>query len=140
MFILGKEPENEQEYCDLANALIAWAKKETSHNINDFPLSLLIPPNRFSEYAKQSDYFKRGLLIALQLIGARREQLAHEGRLNRQIVMATMPLYDLDYKQLVLNLRHNTEEESEPKTFNIYMGDPASGNVTLETSYTIPKR
>ncbi len=137
--LFGKEPETEEEFQALGNTLVLWAEKESSLNIDEFPLSHRILPEKLKEFAKKSDYFDRALQFALSVIGTRRERLAMEGKINQRIVLATMPLYDSTYKNWILNLK-NPEESAQPTTLNVYMGDLSSGDATLETSYTIPKR
>jgi hypothetical protein len=138
--IFGKEPETEEEFYTLGNSLVVWAEKEDSINIDEFPLSLRILPEQLKEFAKKSDYFTRALKIALHIIGTRRERLAMQGTINQRIVLATMPLYDSEYRKWLLNLKHNPETESEPTTWNIYMKDYSTGESRLINSYTVPPK
>lgn len=137
LLLAGKEPQSEEEYRALADALVKWAGKEDALNIDEFPLGLKIPAHLFREFGKKSDYFDRAFDISLRLIGCRREKLVHEGKMDRNIVMATMPLYDPEYKQWLLLKKQEPEEIKEPAVWNIYTGYP-EGEPKLINSYTVP--
>ena len=72
-------------------------------------------PRDFERLGENSEYFAKVYDIALHLIGSRRERLAQENIMSPQIVMATMPLYNSGYRQLILNLKYKGEGASETK-------------------------
>jgi hypothetical protein len=49
------------------------------------------------------------------MVGARRERLAQQGVLNQQIVLATMPLYNPQYKRWVKCLKYKNDAAGETK-------------------------
>ncbi len=120
-FILGREPKTDKEYRAMANALIQWAQQETSLCIQDFLLNRLISPDCFTEFAKKSDYFARAYEIAIHMIGVRRERLAQQGVLNQQIVLATMPLYNPQYKRWIKCLKYKDDAAGETKIIVVKM-------------------
>lgn len=110
--LFRKDPETELEYQELADAFIEWSKKEDTLTFNSFPLSLMIPVSSFDTYPEKSEYFAKAYDIALRTIGARRERLAREGKANSQIVLATMPLYDPEYKKWLRSLKQKEQEQA----------------------------
>jgi hypothetical protein len=113
--ILGKEPQSSEEFHALANKLIKWARNKDSINIEDFPLSFLISPEIFAEFSNKSEYFAKAYNISRRLIGSRRKQLALKGSINSQIVLATLPLYEPEYKKWLMSLRLKQENVGETK-------------------------
>lgn len=130
--LLRQDPETELEYHELADELIEWSKKEDSLTFNSFPLDLMIPVDNFNNYPEKSEYFSQAYDIALRNVGARRERLAREGVINSQIVLATMPLYDPEYKKWLKSMRQKEQEHK--------------GNITVviekfpETNLVPPKK
>ena len=125
-FALGKEPANGDEYRLLANALVQWAQKDTSLNINDFFLNLLLSPNSVKNFFGESEYFSRAYDIALRLIGSRRERLAREGVIHPQLVIATMPLYDAEYRKWLIAVRQKDEAHGETKIITVQIPEYCS--------------
>lgn len=119
--ILGNVPQSSEELHALANKLIKWAQNEDSINIEDFPLSLLISPEIFVEFANKSEYFAKAYDISLRIIGSRRKRLALKGSMNSQIVLATLPLYEPEYKKWLMSLRLKQENVGETKFIIVEM-------------------
>lgn len=113
--ILGNEPQSPEEFQAVANKLIKWAQKEDSINIEDFSLSLLISPKTFAEWVNKSDYFSSAYDIALRIVGSRRKKLAQTGILNTSLVLATLPLYEPEYRKWLISLRLKEENAGETK-------------------------
>ena len=108
-------PTTQEEYKILADELIHWANQKDSLIINSFPISIMMPPKVFYELPTSSEYFAHAFDIALQIVGERREKLAQEGIIDKQIVLQTMPLYNPNYRRWLMSLKDKTENKGETK-------------------------
>ncbi|MBY0109657.1 MAG: hypothetical protein K2X90_00950 [Candidatus Babeliaceae bacterium] len=120
-------PQTEDAYRELADGLVSWARRDDAIQITDFASMQLIAPSNFAEFAAKSEYFKNAYEIAKTMVGSRRERLALAGKLHPGLVMATMPLYDKDYRIWLLRLRHK-QENPEPQPFVIVFDDYQNPN------------
>jgi len=105
----AKKLESEEEYQDMADKLLEFAKKESTLDINTFPLSLMINPDDFITFRDQSEYFKKAYDTALRMIGARIKRLAFEGAIDKAFALQILPLYDPDYKAYIIQQKHGDE-------------------------------
>lgn len=119
--LLGKLPTTETEFRLLAEELIQWAQLDSSLQINDFPISKMISPKLFHELAQKSDYFMKVYDIALHMIGSRRQRLFLQGKINGQLVRDMLPLYDPEYRQFLISLKHKEENSGQTKFITIEM-------------------
>ncbi len=108
-------PTSEEEYQKLADEFAEWAKNPDALTLDEFPISIMMSPKIFHDLPANSEYFAKAYDIALTLIGSRRERLAQEGVLDKQIVLHTMPLYDPKYRKWLMNLRDKSENKGETK-------------------------
>ncbi len=102
----AKSLSSDEEYYDMGNGLLDFAKKESSLDINAFPLSLTINPDDFITFRDQSEYFKKAYETSLRIIGARIKRLAFEGAIDRHIALELLPLYDPSYRSLLAEKKH----------------------------------
>lgn len=105
MPILEQIPQAANDIMKLADDLIRWSDDEHNTDIDIFPLSKKMSPEKFYALAENDDYFKDALSYALHCIGSRRFHLAACGLLDKAVVMATLGLYNPAYKNLVKDLR-----------------------------------
>ncbi len=118
--ILGVLPETEENIRLLANELVEWAKKDEVLNFDDFALNKSFLPNELFQLTEKNDYFSKAYNMALRIVGSRLESLAFLGKLDKSLVLATMPLYSPEYRKWLLKLKLKDEKTSEGKTvFNI---------------------
>jgi len=115
----NKEPDSEAKFIGMGNELVAWAQLESSLTIDGFPINKMIPPSIFHALPGKSTQFSQAYELALGIIGARRERLAHEGMLNAHIVRETMPLYDPVYRKWLINEKSKDEHNGETKFITI---------------------
>jgi len=99
---LGKIPIEDEEWIALTDEMVAWSMLDDSFCIEDFPLSKGYSPHKFYKWVKYSPYFEEGLLFTRYKIGARRERAALERKVDPSFILKTMPLYNIEYKQLML--------------------------------------
>ena len=101
--------ETDKEYQKLADNLLAFAQKETSLDINVFPLALMIKPDDFFEFSTRSTYFANAYDTALRLIGARIKQLMYQGTIDRHFALEMLPFYDPEYRQYLREKKQKDE-------------------------------
>ncbi|MBY0109522.1 MAG: hypothetical protein K2X90_00200 [Candidatus Babeliaceae bacterium] len=130
------KPTSEEEYRKLADELVQWAHLPDSLIINNFPLSITMSPQIFHKLAVDSEYFSQAYDIALHTIGSRRERLAQEGIIDKQIFLQTMPLYDINYRKWLMALRDKTENKGETKVIVVHMPAFASTDEVPERKIT----
>ena len=137
-YVMGVFPKTEQEWISLADDMIAWAHLETSFAIEDFPLSRLYSPHKFYKWTKHSEYFEEALEITRYMVGSRREKAARERKVDSSIILKTMPLYNFEFKELIMD-KINQHQESKP-TFVVIEKMPSTGKVpprkTIEDART----
>lgn len=97
--------------CRLGDELMVWSEDEDVYSIEDFPLSKSMSPNKFYKIADTNDYFAGCLDVALQTIGSRLQRGWRDKTLDREYVMRILPLYNIQFKDLVL-FRHKLAEEN----------------------------
>jgi hypothetical protein len=112
---LGIFPKTEAEWVSLANDIYDWAHLETSFALEDFPLSRGYSPHKFYKWEKHNEYFADTLEFARYMVGSRRERAARERRVDSTIILKTMPLYNLEFKELTMD-KISKHQESRPYT------------------------
>ena len=112
---LGKLPQTEEDMKLVVEELVAWAQLDEAINIEDFALSKLLSPKAFEELCSKSEYFANSYDIALRFVGSRRNRLAQRGLLNPSFVLATLPLYDSDYRSWLRSLRSKDLKDNGQK-------------------------
>lgn len=110
-YTLGKFPEDEREWVALAEDMLSWAHLDTSFAIEDFPLSRGYSPHRFYKWAKHNEYFAEALEFTRYMVGSRRERAARERKIDSGLIIKTMPLYNLEYKELLMDKIRKHQEE-----------------------------
>lgn len=69
---------------------------------------------------ESNEYFSKAYNMALRIIGNRLEKLAFMGKLDKALVLATMPLYSPEYRKWLLKLRLKEEVTGDGRAiFNI---------------------
>lgn len=112
-YTLGKFPQNEAEWLSLANDMLTWAHQESSFAIEDFPLSKGYSPHKFYKWINHNEYFADALEFARYMVGSRREKAAREKRADSTIILKTMPLYNYEFKELLMDkIKKHQEERS----------------------------
>lgn len=95
----AKKLESEDEYRKMADDLLTFALKESSLDINTYPLGLMINPKDFATFVEHSPYFADAYNTALRIIGARIKRLMYQGTIDRQFALEMLPLYDPEFRQ-----------------------------------------
>lgn len=117
---LGTFPKTEAEWISLTDDMLAWAHQETSFAIEDFPLSRGYSPHKFYKWQKHNEYFAEALEFTTYMVGSRRERAARERLFDSSIILKTMPLYNYEYREFLLDkVRAHQETRAskiEPKT------------------------
>lgn len=103
-------PRNDEEWESLARWVRLECEKEDILTIDDIPLALGYPPSRFKRWHKNHAEFSEAYEYALYKIGRRRELLAHANKMDRSIVLKTMPLYNYEYRDLIMQKIDRSEE------------------------------
>lgn len=66
------------------------------------------------EWAQRNDKYREAKLLAFTLVGSRREMGGLINKLSSGLVSRTMPLYDPDYNDLVMQMK-KAQDDSELK-------------------------
>jgi hypothetical protein len=103
----AKKLGGEDEYRKLADDLLAFALKESSLDINTYPLGLMINPKDFAAFVEHSPYFADAYDTALRMIGARIKRCMYQGTIDRQCALEMLPLYDPEYRQYLHEKKQN---------------------------------
>lgn len=117
-YVLGVFPKNEAQWIALSNDMIAWAHLDTSYALDDFPLSKGYSPHKFYKWTKHSEYFAEALEFTRYMVGSRREKAARERRMDSTIVLKTMPLYNYEFKELVMD---KIQKHQESRSYTVVM-------------------
>ncbi len=118
--LMGKFPKSESEWISVANNMISWGRLDTSFAIEDFPLSCGYSPHKFYKWVKHNEYFADALEYTRYMVGSRREKAARERKIDSAIILKTMPLYNYEYKELVLE-KINKHQESRQTQIHVIM-------------------
>ena len=117
-------PQDEKQWKKIADEMQEWADLDTSINFDEFPLSLGYSPSRFKKWKENNADFSEAMEYAMYKVGTHRENLAHLGKMDRVIVLKTMPLYHYEYKALLqVHVDRQNQERAakaalEDKVFN----------------------
>lgn len=90
-------PHNEKEIHEIADELMAWAKLETSEDIDDFALSKNINPYDFKRI--DNAYFQASLSIAKYTINSRNKKLVNKRQYEKELFFKYLRLMDRDFKE-----------------------------------------
>ena len=93
----GRPPE--YDVIKEADELLAWAKKDQAIILLDFVNPKPYTRHKLAEFARQSDYFRRALEKAHELIASRREHFLHSGNFNQVAFNRYQHNYDSWLKQ-----------------------------------------
>lgn len=125
MIAIKKIPETESELHSLADALIEYAAKETSLDLNSFPLGLNINPIAFKKLGEKSEYFSDSYEIALALISSRLRKLAFAGKIESRVALEMLALSDHEYKSWLLE-KQKREDDKNQKTIVVLERAPTT--------------
>ena len=114
--IFGVLPETKEDIHALANELVEWSKKDDVLNFDDFALDKFFLPDELYKLTESNEYFFKAYNMGLRAIGNRLERLAFMGKLDKTLVLATMPLYSPDYREWLLKLKLKEENTGDGKT------------------------
>lgn len=114
-------PQTPHEWKALGRLVREEADKEDVVTIEDIPLALGYSPTRFKKWVKHDADFAEAYEYALYKIGRRREALAHANKMDRNIVMKTMPLYNYEYRDFVLAKFIQSTQDGKGAVLNIIM-------------------
>ncbi len=117
-FGLNRPPKDEKSIKYLAEELIEWARTTQERNINMFPIIRGYSPKRFFQLADLCEDFADALDLALEALGAKRE----ESVFCSQIALATMPLYSRAYRMWKENERARGISDT-PQIINVVLPD-----------------
>lgn len=116
-------PETKEDIHVLANDLIKWAKQDDTLNFDDFALDRFFLPDELYKLTESNDYFSKVYNMALRIVGSRLERLALMGKLDKQLVLATMPLYSPEYRKWLLKLKLKEEIKGDGRAIINYIVD-----------------
>lgn len=102
----------------IALALLEWAQKEDSVNLNGFCTTHdpLIPPSYLALWAKENEQFSLAFEIAKSFLGQRREQKLKDGQLHTKAYDLNAAVYDYFIRD---ERRSEKKYESELKNSSI---------------------
>jgi hypothetical protein len=115
---LQKIPHDEKTQNALADEMVAWSQEETAEAIEQFPLSKKYPVSKFYAIQKDNEYFKDALETARYNIGMRRERNARKRKEDGNIIMKLHPLYNTEYRDLLME-KVKTYGESSATTIQV---------------------
>lgn len=108
----GRPKEYDREA--IGKALLEWAKKDDSLNLNGFCTTNdpLIPPSYLSVWAKEDDEFSQAYEITKSFLAVRRELKLKDGELHVKAYDLNASVYDFFLKE---ERRKEKEHEAEVK-------------------------
>jgi hypothetical protein len=109
--LINKPPQEEQAQNELANEMLDWVDQDESYTLEDFPISKSMAPSRFYRCAMQNEYFAEALDLARYTISSRLQKDLRSKRLDKDYVLRLLPLYNQEYKSLILDKIDKTKEE-----------------------------
>lgn len=116
-------PKSEDAQNELIRACVAWAMKDDSMEIDEFPAMMLMSPYRFYKIADTNEYFRNGLEISKSLIANRLKRDVRKRNLDKDYLFKLLPLYSQDYRDLHMEKWKNSDNNSPiqllmPKFYN----------------------
>ncbi len=86
-----------QELEELADEYVMWAQTTDCVKYSSFGVFKGVHPQQFAEWRAKSTKLENAHLVVKAIFSERREKRALDGDWNSGVVMATMPLYDVEY-------------------------------------------
>lgn len=86
-----------QELDELADEYIMWAQTTTCVKYSSFGVYKGIWPTQFAQWRAKSEKLDNAHELVKAIFAERRERRALDGDWHSGVVMATMPLYDVEY-------------------------------------------
>lgn len=93
----GRPAYTDEQFEQLAQEFIAWAKLPTSIRLADFALSKEKDPSWYAYISSRSEVFTKAYKFAKATIAGRREQLVNEGLIKECVYNKTVRMYDTQY-------------------------------------------
>lgn len=90
--VMGRPREHDRDA--IALALVEWAKKDNSINLNAFCCEQLINPSKITIFANECDNFRKAYELAKAFIGYRREQMLNNETLHVKAYDLNAAVYD----------------------------------------------
>lgn len=110
----GGRPERwtKEEIEKVATHLEKWAKLPDSIILREFSTLYERGDDFIRQLAQKSERFRSALRYAKQVIGARREKMAIEGKFagDTSIIRATLATYDREHKETLIELKRAEAE------------------------------
>ncbi len=89
---------SEQEKEKLGKEFVAWSKKSNVFKWTEFWIEQNITITEVFFWANTNKNIERSIELGKYNIAARREMKALDNKMNAAIVLATMPIYDMEYR------------------------------------------
>lgn len=89
----------EKDLSRFAQETIEWAKTTEKVSIDGMLGDFEITWDTYHDWIRKSEEVRNAHGITKQIIGEKRERLGLRGEYNASIVLATMPLYNQEYKE-----------------------------------------
>ena len=130
-------PKSDQELSWWADKLLEWARRDDSIVLHSFAAEMEIDPARLSDWSKRSEKLTRAVKAAKTIVGARREKLALENKINASVVLKLMANYNEDYYAYEKEMKLlGSEEEKKAQTINVIMPPMPSTNAVPKKKKT----
>jgi hypothetical protein len=110
-YVVGRPKEYDR--IQVAQALVDWASKKDSLNLNKFCAEQGIPPQKLSLWAQENEHFREAYNYAKAFIGARREEKLSTNELHVKAYDLNASTYDFFLKE---EKRLQAEFESKLKS------------------------
>jgi len=106
----AKKLESEEEYRKVADDLLRFAQKESSLDMDEFPVSLMISPKSFAAFSEHSEYFAIAYDTAMCLMGDRLKRLANEGAEDQGFALEMQSFHDYKHRKWRNSLKLSDED------------------------------
>lgn len=101
---LNYEPTSAEEFKEFGDALIDYALKDDTLNIDGFALSLRIAPNHLKSLITRDKYFADAYGFALATIALRIKNLVLQGKIESKAAFDLLPFLDSEYRDWKIRL------------------------------------
>lgn len=126
---INKPPTDLEAQNALANEMIQWVARQDSFALEEFPISKRMAPSRFYQCAEDNEYFADALDFARYSISSRLQKGLRTKELEKDYVLRMLPLYNQEYKALIIDKVRQLQEQRQQKIFVIVDEIPKTDQV-----------
>ena len=95
-------------------------------HFEEFPISKYMAPSRFYAMSETNEYFSDALDLTRYAISARLQKGLRDKTLDKDYVLRLLPIYNIDYKNLILAKVKQSQEARNEKTIVVIPEFPSS--------------